>query len=113
MALAPLRVSVEIAPRGGGPVRVFRLSTGIADRRLRLATGLPDELDWTHGPLSLEFHLPGGGAAITCDARAEELVLDGGREEERAERAELALLDLTPEAITRIEHYIDERLQLS
>ena len=103
-------IPVEISPHVGAAPRVFRLASHIGFDFLSLAQGLPDELGWLHDPLKIRFHLPGDPLAIECRGRAHEVVLDRDTENERAVRGLLQLIDLLPEAATRIETYVDERL---
>ncbi len=103
-------IPVEISPHVGDAPRLFRLASHLGVGSLSLAQGLPDELGWSHDPLKLRFHLPGDPLAIECSARAHEVVLDRDTENERAVRGVLQLIDLAPEAATRIETYVDERL---
>ncbi len=111
---APACMPVEIAAAqksGGGEARVFRLAIEVAVDRLLLAGGLPDDPSWLHGELHLGFHLPGDPKeAIRCVARAEEIVVEVGTDREHASLRSLRLVALAPEAATRIESYVNERL---
>ncbi len=110
---APVCMPIEIVARGDARApRVFRLAMEIAVDRLMLAAGLPEDLEWVRGELHLGFHLPGDAQnAIRCVARAEEVVDQAGSEGEHASLRALRLIALSPEAATRIESYVDERLQ--
>lgn len=115
-ASAPLIIPVEIAPAAAHDPndlsRMFRLTSTVAIDRLLLKDGLPDEPEWLRGPLKLAFHLPGDALALSCLARAAEVVVDEGREGERAERRALVFETMPPEAAERVGAYVDERMQL-
>jgi hypothetical protein len=102
---APLRVPVALR-RGA---RWFRLAHAVAPDALELGCALPDELD---GPIEVAFHLPGDREAVRCHGAAFEVVVGEG-DLERAERRGVRLVDLDPEARTRIQKYIEERLGLT
>jgi hypothetical protein len=109
-----MTVPVELCPSDGRgrdeARRVFRLSRSVAVDRVELAGGLPAEPEWLERTLSISFHLPGDAQPIACRARAVEVVVAADTEEERAERRALDLVALPPEAATRIERYVEERL---
>src|SRR5688572_1666571 len=110
---APMTVPVELCPSDGRgrdqARRLFRLARSVAVDRVELAAGLPAEPEWLEGTLSISFHLPGDAQPIACHARAGEVVVAAGTDEERAERRALELVALPPEAATRIERYVEER----
>ena len=109
---APLCVPIEISPDASHTApRVFRLAVEVAVDRLMLAGGLPDDPEWLRGTLHVGFHLPGDPeTTIRCAARAEEIVDDVGTDGEHATLRALRLIAVPPDAATRIESYVDERL---
>ena len=108
---APLNIPIEIRPRGGPAPRVFRLARELSPVRIWLVDGLPEDPSWLRGPLVVRFVLPGGGEAVECGARAREIVLDEGTPLERGALGALDLDSVPPDAATRIESYVEERLQ--
>lgn len=87
------------------------MSAAIEPSRLELADGLPDEPSWLHGTVQLRFVLPTGGETVECSARAREVVLDRDTPLERAALAALDLEGVAPDAVKRIESYVEERLE--
>lgn len=90
---------------------MFRVAYAISPVALSLGDGLPDEPSWLRGPLRLRFVLPTGGEAVECRARAREVVLERDTPRERAALAALELDGVPPDAATRIESYVEERLE--
>jgi len=119
--LAPLCVPIEIrrADRVKTGVRCFRLAIAVGIDRVRLRSPLPAEL--CGPPLRVQLELPpptpqaeGLGSdwdgAMVLHAVAADLVVDEGTERERAEPRLLALRNVPPESLERLESYVTLRL---
>lgn len=119
--LAPVCVPIEIrrADRPKVSSRCFRLAIAVGIDRVRLRSPLPPEL--CGPPLRIQLELPpptpqaeGLGSdwdgALTLHAVAANLVVDEGTERERAEPRLLALRNVPPESLERLENYVTLRL---
>jgi hypothetical protein len=100
----PIRVPVELG-KGG---RWFRMSVEIAPSMIWFAQAAPDELE---GPLTIAFHLPGDPRPVRGHGRLVEVRTIGDDGEERASRSAVTFTDLDPDARSRIEAYVQERLE--